>query len=168
MKFLIRSMSILILLCVVLLGTSSLYAGGKGIKVGSLEIRAIPGTGHNLIVKSSVDVVAVFTDSKGNTEHYIGERGIKLGLDFSHKTDDVLEYIVISAASEYKTGSYALQGKYFGDKADIELGIGAGVQVLLGGFDKSFTLQPLAAGETKGVGASLGLGYLFLQKDHTK
>ena len=43
-------------------------------------------------------------------------------------------------------------------------GVGVGAQLLIGGFDKSFTLQPFSAGGVKGVGASLGLGYLYLQK----
>ena len=59
-------------------------------------------------------------------------------------------------------------GKYFGTKASAAVGVGAGVQVLLGGFDKSFTLQPLAAGGVKGAGASLGIGYLYLQRSPGK
>lgn len=161
-------MSILILLCLVLLGTSTLYAGGKGIKAGTLEVTAIKGTRHNLIIKSSVDVEAVFTDSGGNKEYYIGEMGDKLGVDFSHKTEEVLGYLVISASSAYKTGSYAMQGKYYGANMTAALGVGAGVQVLIGGFDKSFTLQPISLEGAKGAGATVGLSYLYLQKNHNK
>ena len=168
MKIVIKSMGILVLFCAFMLGLSPLYAGDSGIKLGTLEIKAIPSSRHNLIVKSSVDIDAVFTDSKGKKEHYVGEMGTKLGLDFSYTTAEVLEYAVISAASEYKTGSYALEGKYFGQKANVALGLGAGVQILLGGFDKSFTLQPLAVAGVKGAGASLGLGYLNLKKDPRK
>lgn len=168
MKRLTRFMSVMVLCCAVLMGASNLYAGDGGIKVGSLEVRAIEGTRHNLIIKSSVDVEAVFTDSKGNKEYYIGEMGQKLGVDLSYKTKEVLGYLVFSASSDYKTGSYAMQGKYFGQKATAALGIGTGVQILLGGFDKSFSLQPIALEGVEGAGASLGLGYLYLQKDHRK
>ena len=168
MKTFTKSIIFLALLGVAVLASSSLYAADAGIKVGSLEIKAIESTRHNLIITSSVDVVAVFTDVEGKTEHYVGEMGNKLGVDFSHMTEEDLQYLVFSAATEYKTGSYALQGKYFGTKASAEAGVGAGAQLLLGGFNKSITLQPLAAGITKGVGASIGLGYLYLQKDSTK
>ncbi len=168
MKSFIKPMSVLVLFCTILLGTSTLYAGDEGIKLGTLEITAIPSTRHNLIIKSSVDVDAVFTDSKGNKEHYIGEMGTELGLDFSYKTEEVIEYAVISASSAYKSGSYALEGKYFGQDASVALGLGAEVKVLVGGFDKSFTLQPLAIGGVKGAGVNLGMGYLKLKKDPRK
>jgi hypothetical protein len=84
-----------------------------------------------------------------------GEMGLKLGLDASHDTRETLEYVVMSAASDYKTGSYALQGKYFGQKAGASLGVGAVAEVFIGGFDKSFTLQPLAVGTTEGYGVEL-------------
>ncbi len=64
------------------------------VKLGALEINAIESTRHNLIIKSSVDVVAVFTDLGGNKEHYIGEMGIKLGIDASYKTDEILQYVI--------------------------------------------------------------------------
>jgi hypothetical protein len=152
----------------ILLLVSTLYAADGGVKLGTLEIKAIESTRHNLIIKSSVDVNATFTDSGGNKEYYIGEMGIKLGLDASRDTKETLQYLVISAASEYKTGSYALQGKYFGQKAEASLGAGAVVEVFIGGFDKSFTLQPLAVGTTEGYGVELGLGYLYLQRDHSR
>jgi len=140
-----------------------------GIKIGTLTIKSIPGTGHNLIIKSSSDIEAVFTDAQGKEEYYIGEMGVKLGIDLSHKTDEELGYVVISLSTDYKTGSYALQGKYFGDYASASVGgSGASVRVLVGGLNKSFTLQPLALGVNEGYGAAAGLGYLYLQKDHRK
>lgn len=45
------------------------------------------------------------------------------------------------------------------------VGSGPEVQGLIGGFKKSFRLKPLALGEAEGIDASLGMGYLYLQKD---
>ena len=45
--------------------TSVFNAEDAGIKVGTLEVHAVPGTSHNLIIKSSVDVGATFTDANG-------------------------------------------------------------------------------------------------------
>jgi hypothetical protein len=163
-----RGICIIGVLCAIVLMSAQVYAGDGGVKVGTLTIKAIPGTGHNLIISSSVDVEAVFTDSAGKTEHYIGEMGVKLGVDFTYKTEEELGYLVFSPSADYRTGSYALQGKYFGTTASATVGVGVSARLLLGGFDKSFTLQPLALGVNEGVGASLGLGYLYLQKDHRK
>jgi len=149
-----------------LIGTPQGFAAEKdGIKIGSLQIKSVPGTRSGLLINSSVDVTAVFTDSKGNKEYYVGETGIKLGLNLSAKDEMTISYLVFSASSDYKTGSHALEGKYFGQRVSAALGAGVGVAVLIGGFDKSFTLQPLSIETLKGWGAEAGLGYLYLQKD---
>lgn len=161
-------LAIIGLFCAIMLVSTPLYAKAPGVKVGKLEIRTLPATNKNLIIRSSVECKATFTDENGKKEYYIGEMGVKLGVDLSWKEKEELFYVVFSAAKEYKTGSYALQGKYFGQKAAVIVKGGPSVQVLLGGFDKSFTLQPLAVGGAKGVGAAAGLGYLYLQKDPTR
>ena len=167
MKTLTRSILALFLSGALLLGCATPQpgsGGSEGVKTGQLIITALPETGHNLILRSSVNVEAVFTDTAGMKEYYIGEMGYKLGVDLSVKSDEQLAYLVFSASSAYKTGSHALAGKYFGQKATAQLGVGTGVQLLIGGFDKSFTLQPLALEGTEGYGVSAGLGYLYLQK----
>ena len=140
----------------------------EGLKVGTLVIKPIPGTRTNLLIRSTTDVKAVFTDDKGRKEYYVGEMGIGLGIDLSTKSNEEIGYLVISASSDYKTGSYALQGKYYGAKADASVGVGVAAVVLVGGFDKSFTLQPAAVGTQTGWGAAAGASYLYLQKDATK
>lgn len=158
-------LTIIGVLCALMLMSPQVYAETQGgVKVGTLTIKAIPGTGHNLMVHSSVHVDAVFTDAAGNKEYYIGEMGIGLGIDVSFKKMEELGYVVFSPSSDYKTGSYALKGKYFGADASATVVGGVSVKVMVGGSDKSFTLQPLALGVNTGVGAAGGLGYLFLQK----
>ena len=154
---------------ITLIGPASVHADNKsGIKTGSLTLTSIEGTRKNFLIKSSVEVEGVFTDSKGQKEYDIGEMGISLGVDLSVKSGETIEYAVISPSSDYRHGSFALQGKYFGQDASVALGLGAGVKVLVGGFDKSFTLQPIALKGVSGVGANLGVGYLYLQKDPNK
>ena len=168
MKIQTRWVTIIGVLCAILLMSGQVYAGDEGVKIGTLKIKAIPGTGRNLIINSSVDVDAVFTDSAGKKEHYMGEMGIGLGIDFSYKKSEELGYVVFSPSVEYRTGSYALQGKYFGADASATIVGGISAKVMVGGFEKSFVLQPLALGVNTGVGVSAGLGYLFLQKDPKK
>jgi hypothetical protein len=167
MKKLTKSIIVMCLFSVLLLGAAATYAA-EGVKMGTLTVKAVPGSGKNLIIKSSVDVEAVFTDTAGKKEYYIGEMGYKLGVDFSIKSHEQLEYAVFSPSTDHKTGSYALQGKYFGQKATAQMGIGGGAQILLGGLDRSISLQPLALTGTKGYGVSAGLGYLYLQADYSK
>ncbi len=119
--------------------------------------------GRSAVGNKFLLVTSVLEDRQHN-----GEMGQKLGIDLSHKTDEELGYIVFSVASDYKHGSYAMQGKYFGSKASAAVGVGLGAQVLIGGFEKSFTLLPIAVGGVEGIGASCGMGYLYLQKDPTK
>ncbi len=168
MKIQIRWLTIIGVLCAFMLMSAQVYAGDEGVKIGTLTIKAVPGTGRNLIITSSVDVNAVFTDSAGKEEYYIGEMGIGLGIDFSYKKSEDLGYVVFSPSVEYRTGSYALQGKYFGADASATIVGGVSAKVMVGGFEKSFVLQPVVLGVNTGVGASAGLGYLFLQKDPKK
>lgn len=169
MKIQKKLATIIGVLCALMLISSQVYAGDTGgVKVGTLNIKAIPGTGHNLIVHSSVHLNAVFTDAAGKKEYYIGEMGIGLGIDINYKKMEELGYLVFSPSSDYRTGSYALQGKYFGADASATVGGGVSAKVMLGGSDKSFTLQPVALGVNTGFGAAGGLGYLYLQKDPKK
>ncbi len=169
MKRLVTLIILIGLVSLVLPAFAPVYAGEGGLKIGMLTMTPVPGSGKNLIIKSSRDITAVFKDTKGKEEYYIGEIGIKLGVDLSIKGEGQFQYAVIALSSDYKTGSYALQGRYFGQKVGVGANVGVGVQLLIGGFKKSFSLQPFGAGVGKGfLGAQFGLGYLFLQKDPTR
>ncbi len=149
---------------VTMVAVSTCFAGEEGIKLGTLSIEQVPGSRQNLIIRSSVDIKAVFKDESAKTEEYVGEMGISLGIDISYKKDEVLKYIVLSPSSDYKMGSYALEGKYYGADASVSVVGGLSAKVMIGGGKKSFTLQPFALGGNKGIGAAAGLGYLYLQK----
>ncbi len=60
-------------------------------------------------------------------------------------------------------GAWALAGRYVGAKASAAAGLGTGAQFLIGGGEKSFTLQPLALEGGTGLGTAGGVGYLFLE-----
>jgi hypothetical protein len=154
-------------LCALVLAVPSLYAaeeGKKGVRIGTLVINTLPDTRQNLLIRSSVDVEATFKGEDGATEMYVGEMGIGLGVDLSIKKGETIGYVVFSPSSDYEVGSYAIAGKYYGADASAAFGAGVTGKVLLGGSKKSFTLQPLMLGGHEGLGASAGLGYLYLQK----
>lgn len=137
-----------------------------GMQAGILTCRAVPGSGTNWLLHSSVALNCVFSSSQGK-ERYRGQTGIGLGLDLSHIQDQQMTFTVLGWASDTNPGTYALSGKYFGGKAGATVGVGAAVSVLIGGGAKNVTLQPLAVENNTGLGASGGLVYLFLEPSKT-
>jgi len=147
-----------------LLISAPAFAGNStaGTKVGILTCNTVPDSGVNLIIHSTVDVECTFksTDNSG-VEHYVGETGVGLGINLQYDTARTLVFSVFAA--DFKSGSHKLAGKYGGAGASASLGAGAGVQVLVGGSNRSISLQPVIEG-SKGAGVSAGLTYLFLQQ----
>lgn len=141
-----------------------LLASGSAsaLDVGVLTCTAVPNTRVNLLIRSTTDIRCTFKDSTGKTEHYKGETGIALGLDLSFKNNERFAFTVISQ-SAVKAGSHPLVGKYYGGKASASLGVGLGAAALVGGSNNSVGLNPLALESNEGLGASGGLGFLYLE-----
>jgi len=137
--------------------------GGSGAKVGVLTCSQVAGTKRNLLITSSVDVNCTYDGDDGSSEKYQGETGIGLGIDLSWKSEEIVKWVVIAASNDISPNNHALAGKYYGAKAEATAGVGAQANVLVGGGDKSFTLQPLSLGGQTGFGAAGGLGYLYLE-----
>lgn len=155
----------------VLAGPLALVAAGgtvraeetAGLQVGVITCKVVPGSRVNLLVRSTADVDCTW-EYGGAVEKYRGETGIALGLDLSFKGDETIAFGVIAASQDVTPGKYALAGKYVGGQADAALGVGVGAKVLVGGGDKNVSLQPLAlSGSTGSVGASAGVGFLYIE-----
>ncbi|MBI2993947.1 MAG: DUF992 domain-containing protein [Gammaproteobacteria bacterium] len=134
-----------------------------GVQLGILQCKVIPGTRVNLLVRSTADVGCTF-DYGGVVEKYRGETGIALGLDLSIKNDEQMAFGVIAASSDVTPGAYSLAGKYVGGQASAAAGVGVGAKVLIGGGKNNISLQPLALETSTGIGASGGLGFLYIEK----
>ncbi len=150
-------------LMAVLLVTVPAYAGNStaGTKIGVLTCDAVPESGLNLLIHSTVDVECKFESTDGSgVEHYVGETGVGFGIDL--KFDRTKQLVFAVFAADVVKGNHKLAGKYGGAGASASLGVGVGAQVLVGGSNKSISLQPVIEGST-GVGVSAGLTYLFLQ-----
>jgi len=146
-----------------LLVTVPAYAGNStaGTKIGILTCKTVPNSGVNLLIHSTVDITCRFESTDGSgVEHYVGETGVGLGIDFSYDIKKQMAFTVFAA--DTVNGSHKLAGKYGGVGASISAGLGGGVQLLVGGSNKSVSLQPVIEGST-GIGASAGITYLFLQ-----
>lgn len=134
-----------------------------GLELGVLKCSVVAGSRVNLLVRSTADVECTF-DNQGTIERYQGETGIALGLDLSFKKNEKMAFAVIAASENVTPGAYALAGKYVGGQAAAAVGVGLGAKVLVGAGDQSFSLQPLALETSEGLGASAGVGFLYIEK----
>jgi hypothetical protein len=142
------------------MGPSVLAAGG--VQLGVITCTVIPGSRVNLLIRSTADVECVF-NNQGTNEYYIGETGIAFGLDLSFKENEKMAFTVIAASEDVQPGAHALAGRYGGGQASAAVGVGVGAKVLIGGGDKNISLQPVALETSTGLGASAGLGFLYLE-----
>ena len=143
------------------IAAAGVQAKDPGVRLGILKCDQA-GTKQNLLIHSVAPFNCVFTGD-GGTEKYKAESGVGIGVDLKWDKTNQIVYTVVGATSDYKIGSYALAGKYFGGKASVALGVGGGAQVLVGGGPKNITLQPLAVDVGTGAGVAAGGSYLFLE-----
>ena len=57
----------------------------------------------------------------------------------------------------------ALAGEYIGATGEVGMGLGAGVNVLIGGSGRSFALQPVSVEGSVALNVTLGLSHLQLR-----
>lgn len=138
--------------------------GSAGIQVGVLTCSVVPGSRVNLLIRSTADVSCTY-ENQGQTEKYKGETGIALGLDLSFKNDEKFAFAVLAASADVKPGAHALAGKYVGGTLGANVGVGVSASALVGGGSKNISLQPLALGTSKGVGAAGGIGFLYIEAE---
>ena len=139
-------------------------ADAPGVQVGVLTCSVVPGSRLNLIIRSTADVRCTYNNN-GQVEKYKGETGIALGVDLSFKDNEKFAFAVLAASSDIKPGAYALTGKYVGGTLGAAAGVGVSASALVGGGNKSISLQPLAIGTSTGLGASGGIGFLYIEPD---
>lgn len=145
-----------------MLGTAAVpnvQAGEAGVKVGMLSCKVEPGWSY--VVGSTKALNCSYSPSKGKTERYTGQIQ-KVGLDLGYSDGATMVWAVIAPTSD--VGKDALEGDYAGAQASAAVGVGAGVNVLIGGFDKSITLQPVSV--EGGTGVNLAVGVAGLRLDH--
>ena len=131
------------------------------IKVGTLRCDVAGGLG--LIITSAKEMSCVFTSARGYRERYYGTIR-KFGLDIGATGRGVLAWGVFAPTAGPRRG--ALAGDYAGADASVTVGAGLGANALVGGFDRSFTLQPLSIEVQSGVALAAGVAALTLRPGH--
>jgi len=138
------------------LATAPAYA--DGVKIGTLTCHVASGWGF--VFGSSKDMRCNFSPNRGEGEHYIGSIS-KFGVDVGYTSSAVIIWGVFAPQSGMKRG--ALQGEYAGATASATVGVGAGANVLIGGFDRSITLQPISIEGSTGLNLAAGIGAMKLR-----
>lgn len=127
-------------------------------KVGTLTCDISGGIG--LIISSHKNVACIFTPSQpGTREVYVGSIN-KFGLDLGATTGGEMIWAVF-AQSTRKFG--ALAGSYGGASGEATVGAGVGANVLVGGSNRTVSLQPLSVQGQAGLNLAVGVAELNLR-----
>jgi Protein of unknown function (DUF992) len=127
-------------------------------KSGTLTCDISAGIG--LIVTSKKILTCMFTPSQpGPREVYTGSIS-KFSLDLGATASGEMVWTVY-APSNKRFG--ALAGHYGGASAEATIGIGLGANALVGGSDRTVTLQPSSLQEQAGLNVAAGVAELDLR-----
>ncbi|HEY6023327.1 MAG TPA: DUF992 domain-containing protein [Pseudolabrys sp.] len=127
-------------------------------KVGTLSCDISGGIG--LIITSKKDVTCMFTPSRrGPREVYRGSIS-KFGLDLGATAGGEMIWAVYAPTTR-RFG--ALAGHYGGATAEATVGAGVGANVLVGGSDRTVTLQPVSVQGQAGLNVAAGVAGLELR-----
>jgi hypothetical protein len=132
-------------------------AAPHGVNVGTLTCNVASGWGF--VFGSSKDLHCTFRQNNRHAEHYTGSIS-KFGVDIGYTEGGVLVWGVVAPSSDTRPG--ALDGDYVGVSASATVGVGLGANALVGGFDKSFALQPLSVSGNQGLNVAAGVGAISL------
>jgi hypothetical protein len=127
-------------------------------KVGGLRCEVSGSLG--MIITSAQEMRCVFTSARGYRERYYG-RIRKFGLDIGATQRGVLSWAVFAPVEGPRRG--ALAGDYAGADASVTIGAGLGANALIGGFNRSITLQPLSVEVQSGLALAAGVASLTLR-----
>lgn len=132
-----------------------------GIELGVLDCLVDAGTGF--IIGSTKDVSCTYrpADPKNAPEAYFGVIR-KFGLDIGSTESTVMQWVVLAPSSNiYAPG--ALAGDYYGASAEATAAIGVGANLLVGGLNQTFTLQPLSVQAQTGLNLAVGISEFQLR-----
>lgn len=132
-------------------------------KVGVLSCNVHSGWG--VIFGSSRNLRCTYDPAQGPPEHYYGKVS-KFGVDLGYTSGGVVVWDVVAPAEGVRPG--ALEGTYGGATASATVGVGLGVNALVGGFERSITLQPVSFEGNKGLNVAAGIGSISLHHEHER
>jgi hypothetical protein len=146
--------------CLLAIGLSApAFAQAQPVRVGGLTCDTGPRVG--LLVGSRQRMSCVFrSNATGQQYRYTG-RITRLGLDVGITGGGRLFWGVFAPTSHIGPG--ALRGNFVGASGNASLGVGLGANVLVGGSNRTISLQPLSIEGQFGVNLALGIAGLSLR-----
>ena len=136
---------------------SPAQAQGGGVKAGTLTCNVAGGFGF--IFGSSKAVNCTFAPVSGVPQNYVGSID-KFGVDIGFTRGGVLIWTVLGATTSPAPG--ALAGSFGGVTASATAVVGVGANVLVGGSNKTISLQPLSIEGNTGLNVAAGVAALTL------
>jgi hypothetical protein len=133
-------------------------AGGYTVKTGYLTCHEASGWGF--VLGSSRELRCSYSSNGGRTEYYGGSVS-KFGADIGYLKSAVIIWAVAATTKDLKAG--ALSGHYGGVTGSLALGVGAGANVLVGGFNNSIALQPVSFEGQNGLNVAAGIAEISLK-----
>ena len=133
------------------------------VRTGYLTCHVASGWGF--IFGSSRKLRCAYARNPNYTEYYDGSI-TDFGADIGYLQSGVILWAV--AAPTTDLGAGALAGHYGGATASVAIGVGAGANVLLGGFKNSIALQPVSIEGENGLNVAAGIAELSLKLNKNK
>jgi Protein of unknown function (DUF992) len=133
-------------------------AAAQQVRAGLLTCDVSAGIG--LIITSQKQVTCTFAPDRADIarEDYDGTI-TKFGLDLGVVGGGVMVWAVFTRTV---AGPGFLAGDYFGASGEASLGAGLGANVLIGGSNRTVTLQPLSVSGQIGINVAVGVAELRL------
>jgi len=130
----------------------------QGVRIGVLECRG--GQNVGMVITSSTTLECMFNGGGRRPEPYLAHV-TRIGVDLGVTENTTLAWAV--HAPTQRVGRGDLAGNYGGVGGNVSFGIGGGGNLLIGGSQNSFALQPLSLQGQTGVNVAGGVVGLDLQ-----
>ena len=135
------------------------FAQAQPVRVGGLTCDTGPRVG--LVLGSRQQLRCVFrSNATGRNYTYTGTIG-RIGLDLGVTAGGRLLWAVFAPTSHVGRGT--LRGTYVGASGNASFGIGLGANVLIGGSNRTISLQPLSVEGQIGINLAAGVARLTLR-----
>lgn len=132
-------------------------AAQTGVKAGVLTCDVASGWG--IVFGSTRDLKCTYSDNNGTLERYTGHID-KFGVDLGYHGAGVVAWAVLAPTGNIAKG--AIAGTYAGVTAGAAVGVGPGANLLVGGSDRTISLQPLSFEGMTGVNVAAGVAQIVL------
>ena len=155
---LLRRLGLTICLTSLATGVTQPAQAQGGVRVGTLSCNIASGWGF--VFGSSKALRCTFAPTPGRAEFYAGTIN-KFGVDIGYTQGGVLVWGVFAPSANIGPG--ALSGNYVGATGSATVGVGAGANVLVGGSNRTISLQPVSIEGNTGLNVAAGIGAISLR-----